>query len=408
MSFSTQKIKNKIHLIFAIIANVYNRFPGKSITVIGVTGTDGKTTTSNLIYHILKESGRKVAVVSTIGAIIDGKNYETGFHVTTPSPFAIQKYLRLAKEKGCTHVVLEVTSHALDQERVWGIPFRIGVLTNITHEHLDYHKSYEAYVSAKLRLLKIADIAIVNSNGEWFERVKSTIPKDKLIPYSLHGERNGSLSLLTMPFTIKTSLIGDFNLENIIAATASAMALGVDTTDIESAVESFKAPSGRQEQVSKNVIVDFAHTANSFESILSLVRKRTTGRLIHVFGCAGQRDREKRPEMGKAASFYDDIIILTSEDPRTEDVERINQEIKKGIADDFEMGGDNIIKKGKAVYEIKDRRKAIEFALALSSKNDTVIITGKGHEKSMNYGHGEQKWSDQAVVKDYFKQKNEI
>ena len=403
MSLTLRNIKNKVHLLLAVTAAFINRFPGKSLTIIGVTGTDGKTTTSNIIYHILKEDGRKIAVISTIGAVIDGEEYETGFHVTTPSPFAIQKYLKLAKEKGCTHVVLEVTSHALDQERVWGIPFYIGVLTNITHEHLDYHKSYEAYVDTKLRLLKASNIAIANSYGEWFEKLLKVIPKKKLITYSLHGENNDTFSLLTMPFTIKTSLIGDFNLENIIAATACAVSLGVDTKVIEAAVQSFKAPIGRQEQISKNIIVDFAHTANAFESILATLRKKTTGRLIHVFGCAGERDSQKRPEMGKAASFYDDIIILTAEDPRSENIESINRDIKKGITDDFKITINNEHVIGKAIYEIPDRKKAIEFALSQLQKNDTVVITGKGHEKSINLGHGEETWSDQNVIRDYLK-----
>lgn len=403
MSLTLRKIKNKVHLLLAVTAAIKNRFPGKSLTIIGVTGTDGKTTTSNLIYHILKEDGKKVAVISTIGAIIDGQIYETGFHVTTPSPFAVQKYLKLAKEKGCTHVVLEVTSHALDQERVWGIPFYIGVLTNITHEHLDYHKSYEAYVDTKLRLLKASNIAIANSRGEWFEKLQKVIPKSKLITYSLHGERNDAFSLLNMPFTIKTSLIGDFNLENIIAAIACSISLGVDTKVIDVAVQSFKAPVGRQEEISKNIIVDFAHTANAFESILATLRNRTTGRLIHVFGCAGERDIQKRPEMGKAASFYDDIIILTAEDPRSESIESINHDIKRGITGDFKITASNEPVSGKVIYEIPDRKKAIEFALSLLQKNDMLIITGKGHEKSMNLGHGEEKWSDQNVVHNYLK-----
>lgn len=394
MKLNLRKIKNLVHLTLAVGANTLYRFPSRGLFIIGVTGTDGKTTTSNLIYHILRSAGVKVAVITTIGAIIDGQSYDTGFHVTTPSPFDIQKYINIAKKKGCTHLILEVTSHALDQNRVFGIPFNIGVLTNITHEHLDYHKNYDDYVDTKLRLFKKSDISIINSNGVWFEKVLKSIPKKKLISYSLHGTNENDLSIINMPFQIKTKLIGDFNLENILAATATAIELGIKNEVIDLAIQSFEPPIGRQQIVSSKkgpmVMVDFAHTANSFANILPEVRKRTTGKLIHVFGAAGERDPGKRPEMGKVASFYDDIIIITSEDPRSEKASDISAHIKAGISDE------------KEVYEIEDRKKAIEFALSKADSNDTVILTGKGHEKSINYGDGEEKWSDQKVVADYY------
>lgn len=399
-----RKLKNTGHLAQAVTATIYNRFPSKGLTIIGVTGTDGKTTTSNLIYHILRAAGKKVAVISTIGAIIDGKSYDTGFHVTTPSPFAIQKYIRLAKKMGCTHIVLEVTSHALDQNRVWGVKFNIGVLTNITHEHLDYHKDYMNYVRTKLRLLKRSDLAIVNSNGQWFSEAQKALPKKKMISYSLHGNNDDDLTMINLPFQIKTNLIGDFNLENIIAATAACIALGIDPLIIDSAVQSFEAPNGRQEVIATSkgplIMVDFAHTANSFENILPEIRKRTEGRVIHIFGAAGLRDSGKRPEMGKVASFYDDIIILTAEDPRSEKVEDINRQIKDGISNEFLNETEDGQTEGKVVYEIDDRKKAIQFALSIAGSKDSVIITGKGHERSMNYGSGEVAWSDQEVVKE--------
>ena len=407
MKKTLRKAKNFVHLFLAIVANAINLFPSRKLIVVGVTGTDGKTTTSQLIYQILRESGKRVAVISTIGAFIDGESYETGLHVTTPSPFTIQRYIKIAKEKGCTHLVLEVTSHALDQNRTWGIKFNIGVLTNITHEHLDYHMSYKRYVRAKLKLFKYSNISIINSNGEWLSDAVKVIPSDKMVTYSLHGNNSGDLSLMTMPFQITTKLIGDFNLENILAATATAHVLGIDDVVIDKAIQSFEAPVGRQ-QVFKssknaNTIVDFAHTPNAFENILPEIRRRTTGKIIHVFGAAGQRDRGKRQAMGKVSSFYDDIIILTSEDPRSEKVSEINQQIKEGIGNNFVVSIDGKTTESKTVYEINDRKEAIDFAISISTKTDTVIITGKGHEKSMNYGHGEEPWSDQEVVKNYLK-----
>ncbi len=400
-----RKIKNKGHLILALMASLLHGFPGRGIKVIAVTGTDGKTTTANLLYEILKEAGIKAAVISTIGAYVDGKVYETGFHVTTPSPFAVQKYIRLAKEKGCTHVILEVTSHAIDQNRVWGINFDISILTNITHEHLDYHKSYENYVLTKLRIFKKANIAIVNSNGEWMSYVTKNIPKDKMVTYSLHGVLDSDLTLDTIPFAVKTSLIGDFNLENILAASVAAMRLGVEGEIIGTAVKNFQAPIGRQQVMYDKdftVMVDFAHTPNSFESILPEIRKRTTGGIIHVFGAAGERDSRKRPEMGKVAGFYDDIIILTAEDPRNEKVGDINKDIKKGI-NGFSQGEKDSSANQKTLYEIDDRRKAISFAITMAKPDDIIIVTGKGHEKSMNLGDGEIDWSDQKVISEILK-----
>lgn len=393
MSSALRRLKNKAHLILALTATVYHRFPSKGLTIIGVTGTDGKTTTSNLIYHILRKNGFKTALISTIGAVINDIVYETGFHVTTPSPFAVQKYIKLAREKGCTHMVIEVTSHAMDQNRVSGIKFDIGVLTNITHEHLDYHKSYEKYVTAKLKLLKKARVSVVNSSGEWFGYVKKIIDNNKFITFSLHG-KDDDVTLINLPFKINTSLAGDFNLENILASVGVARVLDIEYRVIASAITDFNAPIGRQQVMSINplIMVDFAHTPNSFENLLPALRQKCTGRIIHVFGSAGQRDKAKRPKMGKVASYYDDIIVLTSEDPRSEKIADINRDIKKGINN------------GKELYEIEDREKAISFAISKALRDDVVLVTGKGHERSMNLGNGEVEWSDQEVIKKILKQ----
>ena len=396
MHKTIRRLKNAAHLVLSALANYIHAFPSKGMVIIGVTGTDGKTTTASLIYHILREDGQKAALISTLGAQIDGKDYETGFHVTTPSAFQLQKYIKIAKEKGCTHVVLEVTSHALNQNRVFGIKFNIGVLTNITHEHLDYHKSYRNYVYEKLKLLKNSNIAICNSNGDWFSYVKKEIPEEKLKTYSLNGNLESDVSIKTLPFRIKTALLGDFNLENIIAGALCAIELNINPEIIDCAIQSFKAPLGRTQVIESDnigmIMIDFAHTPNAFENILKEVRSKTTGKLIHVFGCAGERDKSKRSLMGKAASRFDDVIILTSEDPRNESVSIINGEILSRIekTDSLE------------IHQIPDRKDAIYYALSIAKGDDTVIITGKGHERSMNYGHGEIPWSDEKVVRDYF------
>lgn len=388
-SIMWQKVKNIYHLLVAIFANLVYGFPAKKLTVIGVTGTDGKTTTVNLIYHLLKEAGYPVSMISTVGAIIHGKESDIGFHVTTPSSIKLQQFLaEAAKGKGRQYLVLEVTSHALDQNRVWGIPFEIGVLTNITHEHLDYHKTYAEYVQAKLQLLNRARIAMVNKDDRSYHKVKYFLRKSlRVITYGAKDGVDMSFSDIKIPHSIEEL----YNKYNALAAAIAVMQLGVSHEIVEKALKTFILPRGRSEIVYEKgftVMIDFAHTPNAFEQLLSSLRERTEGKLIHVFGSAGDRDISKRPEMGKVASFYDDVIILTSEDPRKEDSEKIMQEIQNGIDS----------KRKVEVYTIADRKMAIKKAISMAKKGDFVVCTGKAHEKSMNYGKGEEPWDEFRVV----------
>lgn len=379
-------LKNTYHLGKAILANSLNGFPSRGLTVIGVTGTDGKTTTSSLIYHILQESGQKVALISTVGAYIGDKQYNTGFHVTTPSSFTLQRYIKRAKKWGAKYLVLETTSHSLDQNRVWGIGYKIGVLTNISHEHLDYHKTYLEYTKAKLKLLKRAKTVVLNLDDKSFDAVRKPLRGKEVITYSRLNPK-ASFNLKRFPFT--TKLLGDFNQSNSLAAISVAKKLGIADKTIKLALKSFQPPPGRQEILYDKdfkVIVDFAHTPNSFLEILRDLHRMKKGRLIHVFGSAGKRDITKRPLMGRASGKYSDVIILTAEDPRNEKVEDINRMIKRGIP------------KNKKVLEFVDREEAIKEAIRMAKKGDIIIITGKGHEESMNLGKGEVPWSDKEAV----------
>ncbi len=374
-----QSLKNIYHLAMAVVANLWFGFPSKKLTVIGVTGTDGKTTTVNLIYHILKTAGKQVSMISSVGAVINSKNYETGFHVTTPSSWKLQKFIKKAEG----YLVLEVTSHALDQYRVWGIDFAIGVLTNVTNEHLDYHKTWEQYVKVKSKLLKNAKIAIVNKDDNSYGVISNfQFPiSNKLITYGLKN------------FSFKTKLMGEFNKYNILAAAAAAKTLGIKDQVIKKAIASFQLPIGRMEVVYNGafmVIIDFAHTPNALEQALSTVKKNVSGRLIHIFGSAGERDFQKRPEMGRVSSKYADIIILTAEDPRSESVDKIIEEIESGI-------------KKSGVLRVQNRQEAINTAIKMAKKGDVVLLTGKGHEQSMNYGRGEEPWSEHEAVKQALK-----
>lgn len=406
-----QKTKNIYHLAVAVLVNTYFSFPGRKLTVIGITGTDGKTTTTSLIYHILKTAGKHTSLISTVAAYIGNDTFDTGFHVTNPSAIPLQRFLKkitsLGREKEENYLVLEVTSHGIDQNRIWGIPFAIAGITNITHEHLDYHKTYESYVATKTRLLQKANIAVINKDDASFESVREKLqvnnrklPK-KVITYGL--EESADVNAKTMPF--KTKLLGVYNIYNCLLAIAICRELKISQEDIQRGIETFMPPLGRGEVVYEKeftVMVDFAHTPNAFLQLLATLRPNTKGRLIHVFGSAGLRDNSKRPLMGKAAGMYDDIIILTAEDPRSEKVEDINKQIRSGISlkshsEIIKGGGDQ----GKIiVIEIPDRQEAINKAISMAKKGDMVVVTGKAHEKSMNLGRGEEAWDEFSAVQE--------
>lgn len=395
MGMLWQKFKNIYHLLAALFANAVFLFPAKKMQIIAVTGTDGKTTTVNLIYHILQKSGHKSSMISSIAAVIDGKPYDTGVHVTTPSSFSLQKLLKKALSAGSEYFILEVTSHAIDQNRIFGVPIKIAVLTNITNEHLDYHKTYNDYLCTKLKLLESAEVGIVNKDDNSYPLLIQNRKKDnewKTYGFSRNSDYN--------PYVLDIGnfeLFGDFNKYNLLAAVAVVKQLGIPGELIKKSLKSFEMPIGREEYVYKkdfSVMIDFAHTPNAFEQLLSALRKKNKGRIIHVFGSAGERDKEKRPVMGKVSSNYADLIILTAEDPRGENINEIIAQIKAGISDK------------KTVIEIPDRRKAIYKGIELAKKGDLVLITGKAQESSMNYGRGEQLWNEFAVVEDALEKRN--
>lgn len=382
-----RSLKSLYHFMIAIVANVWYGFPGKKIIVIGVTGTDGKTTTTTLIYELLKASGMKASMISSVHAVIGGKTYDTGFHVTTPDAFFVQKYLRQAVDHGDTHMVLEVTSHGLAQHRVLGIPFEVGVITNITHEHLDWHKTFEHYRDTKLSLLRRARIAVINRDeADLFAESISLLRHKRVVTYGIR--REAQITPQTHPF--KTSLPGEFNRYNCLAAISVAEIFAIPWAISKKAIRDFTGIPGRMETIVESpykVIVDFAHTPNAIDRALKTARSMCRRKLIHVFGSAGLRDASKRPLMGESSARYADVIILTEEDYRTEDVGQIMSEIESGI------------QTGKLVYKYPNRGKAIAFALSLAKPGDCIMITGKGHEQSLCRGTKEYPWSDQKEVR---------
>ena len=377
-----RKIKNIGHRILAQVANLYNGYPSSRLKIIGVTGTDGKTTTASLIFHILRTAGLNTSLITTVGAQIGDRTYDTGFHTTTPSSFVLQKYIKKSASENCDFLVLEITSHGLDQGRAHGIKFIVSVLTNVTHEHLDYHKTYENYVRAKARLFNLSKTSILNMDDESYRVISPMISCDEVLSYST---KNKNADFNPDTIGVKFPKAFEFNIENFMAAVSVAKNLGVEDDKILLALKTFKFPAGRQEVVYDRgfrVIVDFAHTPNSFMRVLPALKEEAKGRLIHVFGSAGKRDHSKRPLMGEISAKHSDVMVLTAEDSRGENIEDINMRIK-----DYEH-----------IHEIQDRQKAIDFAVGIAKKGDIVVVTGKGHEQTMNLGRGEIPWSDQKAV----------
>ncbi|RME49261.1 MAG: UDP-N-acetylmuramoyl-L-alanyl-D-glutamate--2,6-diaminopimelate ligase, partial [Caldilineae bacterium] len=328
----------------AHLAAAWYDHPSRRMTLAGITGTDGKTTTTNLCYHILRRAGRKVGMVSTVNAVIGDEVLETGLHTTTPNALDVQRYLAQMADAGTEICLLEVTSHGLAHHRVTGCDFDYALVTNITHEHLDLHGSREAYRRAKARLFQMARrAAILNADDESFPFLQSHI--DPALPRLTYGiEQPAGLratGITSQPDAtrfrvalggrsraVQTPLAGAFNVSNVLAALALTVEmLGVDAEVALDALRDFPGVPGRMERVDAGqpftAIVDFAHTPNALRRALETVRALTGGRVIAIFGCAGRRDVEKRAMMGRVAAELADITILTAEDPRTEDLEAI-------------------------------------------------------------------------------------
>lgn len=399
-----QKVKNYFHFVKAIIALLWYGFPAKKMTVIGITGTSGKTTCAHLIYHLLTFAGKKASLISTIKAVIIDKTYDTGLHVTTPSPLFLQKLIKEAYTKGSRYLVLEVTSHSLDQFRVLGSSIDIAVITNVTHEHLDYHKNFNAYLRTKAKILSGVKLAVLNKDDVNFSYLKKIAPR-KILTYSLKGKADFNWQKNGCP----TALLGNFNKLNILAAVSVLRHLGIEMGIVRKGVASFTGISGRMEKINNrkniNIYVDFAHKPDALLNVLKTLKPKNGHKLIAVFGSAGLRDKTKRPIMGEIAARYADYSILTAEDPRTEDVRKINAQIAAGLVRNkaIELNKKLAAKvrysADKYFFQIPDRQEALNFAIRkLARRGDTVVTMGKGHEKSMCYGRVEYPWDEKKAI----------
>ena len=408
-------------LALAHLSAAFFRFPARKLTVIGVTGTDGKTTTCNLIYEILLESSIPSGMISTVNAVFGDGSMDTGYHVTTPDAPVLQGYLAKMVSQGLTHVVLETTSHGWAQHRVDGCEFDIGVVTNITHEHLDEHGSFEKYLEAKARLFESLNsttskktgnprLAVLNKDDTSYSILKTVSP-DGYLTYSLTGNADVTADEINLfptgsNFTargpgwdipVRCHFPGEYNISNCLAAmTASINGLGIDPDYARQGISNLSGIPGRMEPIDLgqdfNAIVDFAHTPNALKNSIQTVRSFTPGRVITVFGSAGLRDREKRRMMAEVSATGADVSILTAEDPRTEHLDDILGEMAEGVRS---KGG----KEGVSFWCKPDRREAIRFGVKIAKKGDTVMACGKGHEQSMCFGEVEYPWDDRTAMR---------
>jgi len=380
----------------AVVAAAFHGWPARSLSIVGVTGTNGKTTTVGLLRHVCDSPTRLAASIGTLGVLVGsaGEPMPGGFGLTTPGPVELQRVLRALVDRGVRTVAMEVSSHSLDQRRVDGIAFDAAAFTNLTRDHLDYHLTMDAYRDAKLRLVGLVaptGTTVFNADDPAWHGAPTAA---KTLTFGVETPADvtarelvftpaGSHFVLVSPTgsaDVTLPLVGDFNVANALAAGAVAMALGMSVADVADALTNAPQVPGRLERIhaSPTVLRDYAHTPDALDRALRAVRPFTRhlpdatgehilGRLIVVFGCGGDRDRGKRPEMGKIAESLADVVIVTSDNPRTEDPDRIIDDIEAGM-----HRRDHV--------RIVDRRDAIAHALQIATVHDVVLLAGKGHE----------------------------
>jgi len=391
----------------AVAAAAFYGDPAAGLALVGVTGTNGKTTTVGMLRHLLDAPGRPAASVGTLGVLAGsaGEPVPGGAGLTTPGPVELQRLLRALADRGVRAVAMEVSSHALDQRRVEGVQFQAAVFTNLTRDHLDYHGTMEAYLAAKARLVDhvAADgAAVVNADDPaWGQLAR----RARTVTYSAAGDRDADVAAegcrfeaAGTRFTLRAGdrraaaqlpLVGDFNVANAVAAAAAAVAIGLPPEEAALRLGTLPQVPGRLERLCERpaVLRDYAHTPDALERALRAVRPFARGRLVVVFGAGGDRDRGKRPEMGRIAAELADAVILTSDNPRTEDPERILDDIEAGLG-------------GRPHERVEDRRAAIARALATAGPDDLVLLAGKGHETYQIRGTETLPFDEAAIVRE--------
>jgi len=388
----------------AVVGAAAFGFPARELQLAGVTGTNGKTTTVNMLRHLLDPGDGSSASLGTLGVLVgsDGEPLEGGGGLTTPGPIELQRVFRALIDRGVKRVAMEVSSHSLDQRRVEGVFFDVVTFTNFTRDHLDYHGSMDAYFTAKARLLDHLlphGVVVYNADDEAWSRLKTDRRRvafsERVKTAEVHAEEvqyhpRGSewtLVLGSERVAVRLPLIGDFNIINALGAAASAFALGISSSRIAERLTTMPQVPGRLEVLRDDptVLRDYAHTPDALERALDAVRPFTPERLIVVFGCGGDRDRGKRPQMGAIAEAKADLAIVTSDNPRTEDPEAIIDDIEKGMTSNTHE-------------RIEDRRAAIERALELATPRDVIVLAGKGHETYQVRGTTKFPFDEKQIV----------
>ena len=414
-----RKVEPYGHLAEAVFFNAINGFPARNLKVVGITGTNGKTTTTFLVHRMLHEAGYKTGLMTTVAYGV-GTDIQPQIHHMTNVPVPeLMRRLRRMKKQGMEWLVLETTSQALVQNRVWGVPYSIAVLTNITHEHLDYHGTFENYRDAKKMLFTRTNknrrglrVGVINADDPACEVFSAAIANPRTYGVKAGDLRAEKVDLSSngVKYTAKAGddvydivchLPGSFNVSNSLAAVGVGRAVGLSKAQIEQGIAALDGVEGRMTRINEgqqyNVIVDFAHTPDSFEKLFKDLRPVVKGRLIVVFGSAGRRDEAKRPLQGALAGKYADEVIITEEDDRDADGQEIMEQIAAGAA---EAGKERDLN----LFLVHDRTEAIQFAVErANSPKDTVLLLGKGHEKTIERVNGENPWDEITTAKEAVK-----
>jgi UDP-N-acetylmuramoyl-L-alanyl-D-glutamate--2,6-diaminopimelate ligase len=397
------------HLAEAFYFNAINGFPGRGMKVIGVTGTNGKTTTSFLIHRMLNEAGYKTGLISTVGWGTGTEITPQVHHYTSVPVPELMRRLKLMKQEGTEWLVLETTSHALAQHRVYGVPYSVAVFTNLTHEHLAYHRTFERYRDAKRRMFKLANrnrhglrTGVINADDPSAQYFVGDI--EHPVTYGVKSGEVCAKDVKLAPsgvsydvvvdgdkYHIKTQIPGSFNVDNSLAALCVGRVLGLTPEEIEQGIAALPSVEGRMTRIDEgqdfDVIVDYAHSPDSFEKLFKDIKPVVKGKLTVVFGSQGGGDTAKRPIQGELAGKYADEVILTEEDDRDDDPQQIIDEIAAGAQ-----------KAGKVydkdLFHVHDRTEAINFAVKRARKGDTILTLGKGHEKTIERADGEYPWDE--------------
>ena len=414
-----RKVEPYGHLGEAVLFNTLNGFPAKGLKVIGVTGTNGKTTTCFMIHRMLSDAGYKVGLMTTVAYGVGDDIKPQVHHMTNVAVPELMQRLKMMKRHKVDWLILETTSHALAQHRVWGVPYSVAVMTNVTHEHLGYHGTFENYRDAKRRLFKLANAnkkglrtGVINAedpSAELFENdiknpISYGIGQGDLRAENVKMTATGSRYKVKIgidQYNITCHLPGSFNIYNSLAAIGVGQALGLSKSQIEQGIAALKSVEGRMTRIEAGqnfeVIVDYAHTPDSYEKLFKDLQPMLKGKIIVLFGSLGGGDSAKRPLQGGLAGKYCDEVIITEEDDRQEDGIKIMDEIATGA----EAAGKV---KDKNLFLVHDRTAAIKFAFSRAGKGDTVLLLGKGHEKTIERADGEHPWNESELARKTLKQ----